>query len=298
MSYQSDFQKVVEFNTQFDVSLHKSPQLDIFLNEPKNVEFCLKLIREEVKELQEALINNDYIEVIDALADIIYVVDGMGARIGCNMDYAFNIVFLMMLEKYISHEVAVSALQLTPLIMLNGWDVEKFNYSSNDLSDETTLTNFQKIVKYTPEYKQIKNGSFDEVEVGPLYQTRELSEHLIASLGKLEAEVINKDYIKTIKYLGYILYDSYKMSAMLGTDMDKAFDLVHKNNMSKLCATEEDAKDTVTWYLSQVEKLGYESPSYRLAPDNKHWVVFNKSTAKILKANKWEQVDLKTLYQL
>jgi len=157
----TNFEKVVNFNKQFGVKLHDKPQPNIFQTEPNNVEFAMKLIREEVKELEEAVKTGDYIETVDALADILYVVYGMGARIGM--------------------------------------------------------------------------------------------------------------------------------------DMDKAFRLVHDNNMSKLCLTEEEARESVEYYLMNKEKLGYDSPNYRLANDNQHYVVYNESTKKVLKSIKWKPVDLKPL---
>ena len=38
----------------------------------------MKLIREEVEELEDAVKNHDLTETIDALSDILYVVYGMG----------------------------------------------------------------------------------------------------------------------------------------------------------------------------------------------------------------------------
>jgi predicted HAD superfamily Cof-like phosphohydrolase len=155
---QSNFQKVKDFNTQFGVKLHSKYQPDIFDSEPNNVEFAMKLIREEVKELEESVKNKDYVETADALADILYVVYGMGCRIGL--------------------------------------------------------------------------------------------------------------------------------------DMDHIFDIVHENNMSKLCSTEEEAQASVEYYKQNKDKLGYDSPNYRLAEDGKHYVVYNESTKKVLKSINWCPVDL------
>ncbi len=155
---QSNFQKVKDFNTQFGVKLHSSKQPNIFDSEPNNVEFAMKLIREEVKELEEAVKNKDYVETADALADILYVVYGMGCRIGL--------------------------------------------------------------------------------------------------------------------------------------DMDKIFEIVHENNMSKLCLTEDEAIKSVEYYKQNKDRLGYDSPTYRLAEDGKHYVVYNENTKKVLKSIKWQQVDL------
>jgi NTP pyrophosphatase (non-canonical NTP hydrolase) len=160
---QTNFDKVVDFNYEFGVLSSKTlqPNLNIFDKDPKQVEFCLKLIREEVKELEQAVKDKDYTETVDALADIMYVVLGMGARIGVNMDEAFN--------------------------------------------------------------------------------------------------------------------------------------LVHENNMSKLCKTEEEAQRTVDYYESNKEKLGYDTPAYRKAHDDVHWVVYNKSTNKVLKSIEWVPVDLSSV---
>ncbi len=154
MSY---FEKVVDFNTQFGIALHDIPQVNIFDTDPPTVEFCLKLIREEIRELEEAVEAKDIVEASDAIADSIYVLLGMSARIG--------------------------------------------------------------------------------------------------------------------------------------VDMDRVFSMVHDNNMSKLCKTELDAKHSVEYYLANPD-LGYESPAYRKAVDNVHWVVYNKSTKKILKSISWKPVDL------
>lgn len=160
MQSQSYFQKVVEFNKLFGVldSSEMKPKCDILEKDPKTVEFCLKLIREENKELEQAVKDNDFVEVIDAIADSIYVLLGMSARLGVNMDDAFR--------------------------------------------------------------------------------------------------------------------------------------LVHENNMSKLCKTEEEAQRSVKYYENNKEKLGYDTPAYRRAVDDIHWVVYNESTKKILKSIEWKPVDL------
>jgi phosphoribosyl-ATP pyrophosphohydrolase len=109
---------------------------------------------------------------------------------------------------------------------------------------------------------------------------------------ELEQAVKDKDFVETADALADILYVVYGMGARLGLGMDSIFDLVHDNNMSKLCKTEEDAKESVLYYIQNKEKLGYDSPNYRKAPDNIHWVVYNESTKKILKSIKWQPVDL------
>lgn len=109
---------------------------------------------------------------------------------------------------------------------------------------------------------------------------------------ELEQAVKDKDYVETVDALADILYVVYGMGARIGVNMDMAFDMVHKNNMSKLCKTEQDAIESVEFYTKNKDKLGYDSPMYRKAPDGVHWVVYNQSTKKILKSIKWQPVDL------
>jgi NTP pyrophosphatase (non-canonical NTP hydrolase) len=150
MSQKTDFQCVTEFNSTFGVPIFSEPQHDIFEKNPSLVELRLSLIREEVKELEVAVKNHDLVETLDALADIIYVVQGMASS--------------------------------------------------------------------------------------------------------------------------------------FGLDLDKAFDIVHRSNMSKVCETEDEAKETVEYYKKNMDTLGYDSPDYRSSANGKYYVVYNKSTGKVLKS--------------
>lgn len=88
----SNFQKVVVFNRTFDVPVHTNVQHDIWTKNPKLIKLRMDLIREEMKELEEAVATQDMTETVDALADILYVVYGMGASLGIDLDKAFGIV--------------------------------------------------------------------------------------------------------------------------------------------------------------------------------------------------------------
>lgn len=146
----TNFEKVVEFNETFGVPVSDIPQKDIFVKNPALVKLRMDLIREEVKELEQAISDNDMIETIDALSDILYVVYGMGASLGINLD--------------------------------------------------------------------------------------------------------------------------------------KSFDIVHNSNMSKLCQSEDEAKKNVAYYMNNVNNFGYDTPCYRKTADGKYYVVYNKSTGKVLKS--------------
>jgi NTP pyrophosphatase (non-canonical NTP hydrolase) len=60
-----------------------------------NIENQIKLIEEEVKELRDAFTENDAVEVVDAVADILFVVIGLQQKLellGCDMSLAYSIV--------------------------------------------------------------------------------------------------------------------------------------------------------------------------------------------------------------
>lgn len=99
---------------------------------------------------------------------------------------------------------------------------------------------------------------------------------------------------ETVDALADSLYVILGAATAFGFDADKAFDLVHKSNMSKLCKTEDDAKETVRRYQTEVPQR-YDSPSYRLSDDNIHFVVYNQNTMKILKNYKYEPVNFTEL---
>ncbi len=100
----TNFEKVQEFNNAFDVSTHNTPQPNIFEADPKLVDLRLSLIQEEVRELTEAIANKDFVEVVDALADILYVVYGAGDSFGVPLDTAFDIVHKSNMSKLCADE--------------------------------------------------------------------------------------------------------------------------------------------------------------------------------------------------
>lgn len=52
----------------------------------ERVKLRMKLLREEVDELEEALLNRNYVEVLDALTDVDYIAKGTAQEVGI-LDY-------------------------------------------------------------------------------------------------------------------------------------------------------------------------------------------------------------------
>jgi predicted HAD superfamily Cof-like phosphohydrolase len=69
---------VADFHTTFHHPIEKRP----IIPAPKRCELRVELISEELKELAEAIQNNDIVEVADALCDIQYVLSGAVLEFG------------------------------------------------------------------------------------------------------------------------------------------------------------------------------------------------------------------------
>ena len=82
----SNFKKVGTFMKTFGQEVKTKPSF----GSDKINKLRIDLIKEELDELQEAMKNNDLLEVADALTDILYVTYGAGHAFGINLDKCFN----------------------------------------------------------------------------------------------------------------------------------------------------------------------------------------------------------------
>lgn len=159
-------------------------------------------------------------------------------------------------------------------------------------------TNFEKVVDFNTQFGVIQSNDLvpNPVILEQDPNTVEFCLKLIREEAReTEDAVKNKDFIEAIDGLVDQLYVIYGAMSRFGVNADDAFNLVHENNMSKLCKTEEEAQRSVQYYIDNKEKLGYDTPTYRQAPDQIHWVVYNQSTKKVLKSIEWKPVDLKSV---
>ena len=82
----SNFNKVGTFMKTFGQEVKTKPSF----SSDKINKLRIDLIKEELDELQEAMSNNDLLEVADALTDILYVTYGAGHAFGIDLDKCFN----------------------------------------------------------------------------------------------------------------------------------------------------------------------------------------------------------------
>ena len=82
----TNFNKVGTFMKTFGQEVKTKPSLST----DKINKLRVDLIKEELDELQEAMKNNDLLEVADALTDILYVTYGAGHAFGIDLDRCFD----------------------------------------------------------------------------------------------------------------------------------------------------------------------------------------------------------------
>ena len=82
----SNFNKVGTFMKTFGQEVKTKPSF----SSDKINKLRIDLIKEELDELQEAIKNNDLLEVADALTDILYVAYGAGHAFGIDLDKCFD----------------------------------------------------------------------------------------------------------------------------------------------------------------------------------------------------------------
>ena len=158
------------------------------------------------------------------------------------------------------------------------------------MTSNSNKTNFQKVIEFNdgfgvPVNESIQDDIFSE-NPGLVKLRLDL---ILEEVKELTDAAKEHDMVETIDALADILYVVYGAGASFGINLDKAFDIVHRSNMSKLCITEEDAVETVRIYKEKYEKgeSPYDTPAYRRSKDSKYWVVYNESTGKILKNYKY-----------
>ena len=82
----SNFEKVKKFMITYGQEVKESASFP----DENIIKLRLKLIKEELEELEQALNDKNLLEVADALTDILYVTYGAGHSFGINLDACFK----------------------------------------------------------------------------------------------------------------------------------------------------------------------------------------------------------------
>lgn len=277
----------------------------------------LNLIKEEIEELNEAIKVNDMKETRDAIGDILYVVYGMADILGMDIDYIFSNSLQDEVIKYYldknKKEEGEKEDKKEDKKYINTIFIDKIIQASENGNKK--ITNFYYVKTFIDELMGNENSishnpnsihkpNFKYVlnKINALYLKleKECENDIMinAIYGTDKIDKIDKDTMLKNKFLSVsqIIYNLLKMTYTLAhiydINADSDFAIIHESNMSKLCDTEQDAKDTVSDYEIKYKagKSPYDSPYYYELPELKKWIVKNKSSGKALKNIKYKTV--------
>lgn len=270
----TDFDKVLEFNRLFNV-----PQVSKKNSSTDNLKIIkngFALITEEFEELKEALETKNKIEVKDALCDLVYVIYGLFYR----MKMTHNSRLHLFTTKYAYMNIQNPTQDL--------YNIIEFNTLLNKYSYVMRYGNINHLMG-----KQVLNieAQFNELstDIFTVYENQNTVNHLSMYIKQLEKYIEEYDYSSTYTQmlimlsLADLLINVYQTGS-LTFDFHEAFDIVHSSNMSKICSSEEEARETVESYKLRFEAgdVPYDSPYYERITADK-WMVRNRSTQKVLK---------------
>jgi predicted HAD superfamily Cof-like phosphohydrolase len=301
----TNFEKVQEFNRAFDMVSQEPEtysgyyedeqghiQIDpfknirpaLFTDSPKIIKLRLDLIKEELSELNQAIIDKDFIETRDALADILYVVYGMADVLGIDIDTFFKNEITNSINPN-THEKFIEV-------------VAKYSNQGADLERPIGLSNFNWVQVYLAVYPALFLELDNWAQLTKQNILTNIQTKINTAYNQLE-QICNSEITKNITafheialYITQLLKWVYCYSEMATINSDSDFAIVHDSNMSKLCDTEADAQATVADYLTKFAEgtSPYDTPYYYELPKLGKWIVKNKSTGKALKNIKYRKV--------
>lgn len=162
-----------------------------------------------------------------------------------------------------------------------------------------TMTNYDQVREFHQSFGHphptsidcavLDNENLVNLRMGLINEERdEVDDALSMDVGEPKDNILMRRRMKeTIDGLMDLLYVTYGAAVAFGIDANEGFRRVHQSNMSKLCMTEEEAKESVEHYKTLG---GFETTEvgYRLSPDGKHYVLFNVANGKILKSKNFK----------
>ena len=260
------YKQVCDFHKAFDLPLRSEPDKLVF-DDKKLCKLRFDLIKEEIGELNDAINTRDFIEIIDALSDIMYVVYGCGASFGIDLNESFMNMLCCNYNIYNLHD----------------FGFKKNNYSHFDIVVKYSRT----VNKLTPEL-----NVFDNVDM--MEQLNKYTDKFKYYINKLKKYIYLLPNMKEIEnVLNNILKNVFDIGVFLGIDLNKSYNIVHESNITKLCKTEKEAIETVEWYKNNEKR--YDTPSYKKSKNGTDWIIYNESSDKILKSINYKVANFQSM---
>lgn len=294
----TNYKLVCTFNKTFEHPHHDDPQYNILKNKSitsLRVNLCI----EEANELEDGFNNKNFNNVIDAIVDELYVAYGLGSSFGINIDYLFRYKVFTLIYEYIHPN--------KPPLDINNYESILMKCTESNEININDMTNFNLLKYYLIKSQEplfteerCNSTNFDNIFINSSmldYENViaiifELRCNINSHIKKLELAAHLEKFEDVASNIVNIIFFTYKLGIFLGINIDKAFNLVHESNMSKLCKNLDEAIKTVDMYKTLNR---YKLPDYRKCSNGEYYIVFDKETGKILKSINYNQVDFKTI---
>lgn len=99
----------------------------------------------------------------------------------------------------------------------------------------------------------------------------------------------DKNLNDVAKELGDVLVVTYGMLGYLGINANRLMECIMKSNMSKFVPIDNECVAVES--CSKIQSEGrYDTPTYKKSDCGKYWIIYNKSTDKILKSIEYKPV--------
>jgi predicted HAD superfamily Cof-like phosphohydrolase len=249
----TQYEKVCEFNKAFDYKVYNIHEGNP-LEDTKSAKYRYSLIYEEgIVELGSAFINNDEIEIMDGIADLLYVLYGACYTYDLNPDIMINNIYggyiefnnkikleLLLPEEY--YKILVNNIESVRISLLETKNIiELYSVLINTI-----------ICTY-------KFGFSLKIDINKVFNI--VHDSNMSKLCKTENEAIDTVYEYTIRYENHCLY--------------------YEGYCNKYGADSQQAKAVYS---------PYDTPYYYKSGE--YWLVKNKSTGKALKSINYTPVIL------
>lgn len=239
---QSSFNKCLEFMIATDQIIYNTPQPNLFIDNIERTKRRINIIKEEIRETKDAMVQNNFIEVMDGLGDIEYTINIIGAAFGIDLDKEFHVKHSIRMNK--------------------DCDIQQTNFKKYINFMENTGHN-------VPKYNLDNiNEKIYLLEMAEIY---------------IEESVRDNNFNKFVDGLINALYVVYGIAYAFGINLDEIYRIIHESNMTKICTTEEEAIQTIEWYVKNKNDR-YKNPEYKKSKDQQYWIMYDKITGKILKS--------------
>mmetsp|Transcript_42191 Transcript_42191/g.98988 ORF Transcript_42191/g.98988 Transcript_42191/m.98988 type:complete len:583 (-) Transcript_42191:125-1873(-) len=267
--------KAQQFRTMVgEVRVEVEPHLPEDLAELQRLLCRIQLLEEELQELQQAIDEDDLVEVADALVDFQYVLSGTINALG--FQGSFPRIFSMVLEGNSASSLHMAWSQ--PICNL------QHHYASDPFALQAVWS--ERTLPHTPALRK---------EVS-LFLQRQLA----ISVGHLRTAMSSRDLERSAMALAKLQIHLSRLVNRVGMRgaFTEMYCEVHRSNMTKECDSMEIAEATVRWYREEREEAKRCEACIIPAANGKYHVIrTDNGSLKMLKSKFYSEAQLQPILE-